>query len=203
MKIIGIGRNYAKHIKELGNKDLGDPVVFLKPDSAILRNNDSFYIPEYTKDVHHEVEIVVKICKVGKDIAPEFAHTYYREMALGIDFTARDLQSKYKKEGLPWTLAKGFNGSAPISNFVPVTEFGNIQNVNFSLKKNGELVQKGNTAEMLYPIDQLVCFVSRYMTLKKGDLIYTGTPEGVGPVQMGDRLQGFIEDKKFMDFEVR
>ncbi len=203
MKIIGIGRNYAKHIEELGNKRPDDPVVFLMPDSAILRNNDSFYFPEYSKEIHHEIEIVIRINKVGKNIEEKFASTYYSDFCLGIDFTARDLQSKFKKEGLPWTLAKGFNGSAPISQYFPIDKFGDINGLEFSLRKNGEIVQDGNTKHMIYSIDALVSFCSKYMTLKKGDLIFTGTPEGVGPVQIGDRLEGFIKDQKVLDFEVR
>ena len=203
MKIIGIGRNYVKHIEELGNKKPDDPVVFLMPDSAVLRNNDAFYYPSYSKDIHHEIEIVIKINKVGKDIEERYASTYFSEFCLGIDFTARDLQSKFKKEGLPWTLAKGFNGSAPLSPFYPKDKFGDLRNLGFSLKKNGELVQNGNTSNMIYSIDSLISFCSRFMTLKKGDLIFTGTPEGVGPVHIGDRLEGFIEEHKAFDFEVR
>jgi 2-keto-4-pentenoate hydratase/2-oxohepta-3-ene-1,7-dioic acid hydratase in catechol pathway len=203
MKIIGIGRNYAKHIKEMGNKPGSDPIVFLMPDSAVLRNNDAFYFPDYSQEVHYEVELVIRISKVGKNIEEKFAHNYYQEIALGIDFTARDLQARFKKEGLPWTLAKGFNGSAPISRFFPKNYFGPILELDFSLKKNDELVQSGNPANMIYSIDELIAFCSKYMTLKKGDLIFTGTPEGVGPVKIGDRLSGYISDQQVLDFEIR
>ena len=203
MKIIGIGRNYVKHIEELGNKKPDDPVVFLMPDSAILRNGDPFYYPPFSSDIHHEIEIVVRIDRVGKGIDEEYASKYYNQIALGIDFTARDLQSKFKEARLPWTLAKGFNGSAPISAFFPKEEFGDLNSLDFSLENNGDLVQKGNTKNMIYSIDYLISFCSKYMTLKKGDLIFTGTPEGVGPVAIGDRLKGFIKDQKVLDFEVK
>ncbi len=203
MKIIGIGRNYVKHIEELGNKKPDDPVVFLKPDSAILRNGDPFYYPPFSSDIHHEIEIVVRIDRVGKGIDEEYASKYYSQIALGIDFTARDLQSKFKEARLPWTLAKGFNGSAPISGFFPKEEFGDLNSLDFSLENNGDLVQKGNTRNMIYSIDYLISFCSKYMTLKKGDLIFTGTPEGVGPVAIGDRLKGYIKDQKVLDFEVK
>lgn len=203
MKLIGIGRNYVDHIKELNNETPGDPIVFLKPDSAILRNNDPFYVPEYSNDVHHEIEIVLRINKVGKYIEPKFAHTYFDEICLGIDFTARDLQTKAKEKGLPWTLAKGFNGSAPISPFFQKDQFGELDNLNFSLRINGEIRQQGNTNLMIFPIEKIIPFVSKFMTLKKGDLIFTGTPAGVGPVKVGDHLEGFIEDRKLLDFEVK
>jgi 2-keto-4-pentenoate hydratase/2-oxohepta-3-ene-1,7-dioic acid hydratase in catechol pathway len=203
MKIICIGRNYAAHIAELNNERPDAPVIFTKPDTAIIKNNEPFYFPDFSEDIHHEVEIVLKISKEGKSIHEAFAHKYYDEIGLGIDFTARDLQSKAKAKGLPWDLAKGFNGSAPISEFVPKEEFSNLSDINFSLEVNGELKQSGNTGYMLYNFDYIVSYISRFITLKKGDLIFTGTPEGVGPVQVGDRLEGFIEGKSFFNFEVK
>lgn len=203
MKIICIGRNYAAHIEELKNERPTEPVIFTKPDTALLRNNASFYYPNYTKEIHHEVEIVLKICEEGKSVAQEYAHKYYEELALGIDFTARDLQTKAKEKGLPWALAKGFNGSAPISKFVPVSNFSNLQDINFKLDLNGKTVQEGNTSLMLYTFDYIIAYVSQFITLKKGDLIFTGTPAGVGAVAIGDRLQGYIEQELFFDFEVK
>ncbi len=202
MKIIGVGRNYVEHAKELGNEVPSEPVLFLMPDSAILRKNDAFYYPSFSEDVHHELELVVKICRVGKNIQQKFAYKYYEEIGLGIDFTARDLQSQAKKKGLPWSIAKGFNGSLPISFFRPKQDF-DLDNIDLVLKKNGETVQHGNTKDMLFSIDQIIEYCSKFFTLKKGDLIYTGTPSGVGPVQIGDRLEGFLNDEKLLDFEVR
>ncbi|MBX2842484.1 MAG: fumarylacetoacetate hydrolase family protein, partial [Flammeovirgaceae bacterium] len=172
-------------------------------DNALLIKNKPFYYPDYTKDIHHEIEIIIKICEAGKCIDKRFAHKYYKEIGLGIDFTARDLQAKAKAKGLPWALAKGFDSSAPISDFVPKSNYVDLQNLNFSLKVNGEERQNGNTSHMLYPIDEIVSYISQFITLKKGDIIFTGTPKGVGPIQIGDRLEGFIEDKKFLDFEVK
>ncbi len=202
MKILAIGRNYAKHIKELNNERPDEPVVFGKPETAILKKNAAFYYPDFSNDIHHEVEILIKICKVGKNIDEKFAHKYYDEIGIGIDFTARDLQTKAKTKGLPWDLAKGFNGSAPISEFVSKSDF-DLSNPNFSLKKDGEDVQIGNTSMMLFSIDYIIAYVSKFFMLKKGDIIFTGTPEGVGPVQIGQRLEAFIEDKKMLDFEVK
>ncbi len=202
MKIICIGRNYVDHITELGNERPESPVIFQKPDTAILRNNDPFYIPNHSNEVHYEVEILVKINKEGKAIDPNFASKYYDEIGLGIDFTARDTQQYLKSKGLPWELAKGFNGSAPISPFIPKAEF-NLQNLNFKLAKNGSTVQEGNTSLMLWPIDEIISFVSRYFTLKKGDIIFSGTPKGVGQVKIGDRLTGYIENKQMFDFDVK
>ena len=203
MKILAIGRNYAEHIKELNNERPDEPVIFSKPDTAILRNNDPFYYPDFSKDIHHEVEILVKIEKVGKNIQPQFAHNYYREIGIGIDFTARDLQQKAKEKGLPWDIAKGFNGSAPISEFVPITDYPDLKNLNFSLKVNGEYRQQGNTSMMLFDIDYMIAYLSRFFTLKKGDIIFTGTPKGVAPVKIGDKLEAFIEDKKMLEFEIK
>ncbi len=202
MKIIGVGRNYAKHAKELGNEVPTEPVLFLMPDSAIVRKNEPFYYPDFSKDIHHEIEVVIRIDRVGKNIQKKFAHKYYSEIALGIDFTARDLQSIAKEKGLPWSLAKGFNGSLPISFYQDKTGY-DLNNLSFSLKLNGNLVQEGNTSNVLFDFDELIAYCSKYFTLKKGDLIYTGTPAGVGPVQIGDRLEGYLEDQKLLDFEVR
>lgn len=202
MKILAVGRNYLEHIKELGNQTPDDPVIFSKPETAILKDNEPFYYPDFSTDVHHEIEIVLKISKMGKNIEEKFAHKYYDEIGLGVDFTARDLQSKLKSKGLPWDLAKGFNGSAPISSFLPKKEF-DLSNLNFSLEVNEVLKQKGNTSLMIYSFDYLISFVSRFFTLKTGDLIFTGTPAGVGPVVAGDRLIGKLEDKVMLDFEVK
>ena len=203
MKIICIGRNYAKHIAELNNEKPDSPVIFLKPDTALLKNNDPFYYPSFSNDVHYETELLVKIKKEGKFIEEQFAHKYYDEIGLGVDFTARDLQTKLKTKGLPWDLAKGFNGAAVVSEFFPKSEFENVQNINFELKVNEELRQKGNTGSMLYTIDQFISYISTYFTLKTGDILFTGTPEGVGPVTIGDRLEGYVENKRVFDFEVK
>jgi acylpyruvate hydrolase len=202
MKIVAVGRNYAEHIAELNNEKPENPVIFSKPETALLRNNEPFYYPSFSNDVHHEVEIVLKISKMGKNIEEKFAHKYYEEIALGIDFTARDIQSNLKAKGLPWDLAKGFNDSAPISNFISKNGL-NLANLNFSLDKNGVRQQTGNTSMMLYSFDYLISFISKYFTLKTGDLIFTGTPSGVSPVQIGDRLIGKIEDNIMFDFEVK
>ncbi|MFY0627346.1 MAG: fumarylacetoacetate hydrolase family protein [Reichenbachiella sp.] len=202
MKILAIGRNYVDHIKELNNEIPDEPVIFTKPDTALLRNNDDFYFPDYTNEIHHEIELVVKISKVGKNIQKEFAPLYYNEFALGIDFTARDLQSKAKKKGLPWTIAKGFDGSAPISAFRSKKGY-DLDNLNFELRVNDLQVQKANTSLMMNSVDSIISYVSRFITLKKGDLIFTGTPKGVGPVNIGDRLEAFLENEKVMDFAIK
>ena len=202
MKIIAIGRNYAEHIKELQNERPDEPVVFLKPDTALLRDNAPFYYPDFSKDIHHEVEILLKISKEGKNIDPAFAHKYYEEIGIGIDFTARDLQQKCKTKGLPWEIAKAFNGSAPVSAFVPKAGY-NLADLNFSLRINGEIRQQGNTNLMLFNFDTIIAYVSKFFTLKTGDILFTGTPQGVGPVQVGDRLEAFIEDKPMLNFEVK
>lgn len=203
MKIICVGRNYAEHIAELNNEKPEEPVIFLKPETAQVRPGEHFYYPDFSNDVHYEVEIVVKINKVGKNIAEKFASSYYDEIGIGIDFTARDVQAKLKAKGLPWELAKAFNGSAPVSGFIPKTEFPDIQNINFDLKIDGETRQVGNTSMMLYRIDYLISFVSRYFMLKKGDLIFTGTPKGVGAVEVGNKLSASIEGKTLLQLEVR
>ncbi len=202
MKILAVGRNYVAHIAELNNEKPDQPVIFSKPETAILRNNEPFYYPDFTQDIHHEVEILLKISKMGKNIEEKFAHKYYEEIGLGIDFTARDIQTQLKNKGLPWDLAKGFNGSAPISEFIPKEGY-DMQNLNFSLDVNGERRQTGNTSLMLYSFDYLIAFISSYFTLKTGDIIYTGTPAGVGPVKIGDKLTGKIEEKVMFDFEVK
>jgi acylpyruvate hydrolase len=203
MKILAIGRNYAEHIAELNNQIPDEPVIFFKPDTALLKNNDPFYYPDFSQDIHHEIEIILRISKEGKNIAARFASKYYDAIGLGIDFTARDLQAKAKSKGLPWTLAKGFNGSAPVSEFLPVSEFPDLKNLNFRLLVNGQEKQNGNTSMMLNSFDDMLAYMSRFITLKKGDIIFTGTPSGVGPIKIGDRLEGFIEDKKLLDFEIK
>lgn len=203
MKIICIGRNYGAHARELGNEVPEKPVFFLKPDSAILRNNQPFFVPEFSKNVHYEAEIVVKIDRLGKNIKKQFAHRYYHEIALGIDFTARDLQDEAKAKGLPWAAAKGFDRSAPISRFIPLSETGSIQAIAFRLEKNGQLVQNGNTSDMIFAVEELIAWVSQFMTLKMGDIIFTGTPAGVGPVAIGDRLTGYIGEQKMLDFAIK
>ena len=203
MRIFAIGRNYAAHIAELENERPDEPVIFTKPDTALLRNNDPFYYPDFSTDIHHEVEVVLRICREGKYIDRRFAHKYFDQIGLGIDFTARDLQQKAKEKGLPWAIAKGFNGSAPVSVFVPVSRFENINKLSFRLEVNGEIRQEGNTELMLFPFDYIISYLSQFFTLKTGDLIFTGTPKGVGPVIVGDRLTGFLENEKMFDFEVR
>jgi acylpyruvate hydrolase len=203
MKILCIGRNYADHISELNNERPTEPVVFLKPDTAVLKDNEPFYHPDFSKDIHHEVEIVLKINKVGKNIESKFAHKYYDEIGIGIDFTARDLQSKLKEKGLPWEKAKAFDNSAPISGFVSKAQFADLKSLNFHLEINGEVRQKGNTEMMLWNFDEIIAEISKYFTLKTGDLIFTGTPAGVGKVNIGDRLMAFIEGVEMMSFEVK
>lgn len=203
MKIICIGRNYTKHIEELHNERPEEPVVFLKPDSAVLLKQHPFVIPEFSDDIHHEVEIIVRINKVGKYIDAKFAPNYYDEIGLGIDFTARDLQAKLKEKGLPWEKAKAFDGSAVIGSFLSKKDFSSTENINFELKSNGNTVQKGNTSHMLWKIDELIAYVSQYFTLKIGDIIFTGTPEGVAKVNPNDILEGFIENKKLFRIQVK
>ena len=203
MKIICIGRNYTDHIKELANERPSDPVVFIKPDSAVLPKEQDFYIPEFTTDVHYEVEVLLKIKKVGKHIDARFAHKYYDEVGLGIDFTARDLQSKLKEKGLPWEKAKGFDGAAVIGKWLPKSEFKNLNDLNFSLFKNGEEVQKGNTGLMLWKIDELISYVSQFFMLKKGDVIFTGTPAGVGKISVNDYLSGVLEGKELFSLKIK
>ena len=203
MKILCIGRNYAEHIAELKNETPAEPVIFSKPDTALLRQNAPFYYPDFSQDIHHEVELILRISKEGKNIQPKFAQNYFDGIGLGVDFTARDLQSNLKAKGLPWTIAKEFNGSAPISEFKPLSDFPDLNNINFSLNINGEEKQKGNSGMMLHTFADIIAFISKFITLKKGDVIFTGTPAGVGPVKIGDRLEGFIEQEKMFDFEVK
>lgn len=202
MKIICIGRNYAKHIEELANERPENPIIFLKPDSAILPNKNPFFIPPFSNDVHYEVEVLVKINKVGKHISEKFAHKYYDEIGLGIDFTARDIQAKCKEKGLPWEKAKGFDGSAVIGNFYAKEQF-DLKKLKFQLVKNNVTVQDGNTNAMLWTIDELISYVSQYFTLKKGDIIFTGTPAGVGKVLENDVLTGVIEEKEAFKVRVK
>lgn len=203
MKIICIGRNYVNHIAELNNERPDEPVIFMKPDSAVLPDKAPFVIPEFSNDIHHEIEVIVKITKMGKYIDTKFAHKYYDEIGLGIDFTARDVQNKLKEKGLPWEKAKAFDGSAIIGDFLPKNHFNSVENITFELTNNGKTVQKGNTSHMLWKIDEIIAYVSQYFTLKKGDVIFTGTPEGVAKVNPNDILEGFIEDKKLLRLHIK
>ena len=204
MKIIAIGMNYAAHNKELNNTLLPEkPVIFMKPDSAILKDGKPFFIPEFTNRVDYETELVVRICRLGKHIAPRFAHRYYDAVTVGIDFTARDLQSDFRGKGLPWELCKGFDDSAVLGKFVPVENLPPIQDLHFHLDIDGQTVQRGHTADMLFKVDEIIAYVSQFCTLKIGDLLYTGTPVGVGPVSVGQHLQGYLEGEKLLDFHVR
>ena len=204
MKIICIGRNYVNHARELGNEVPKEPVIFLKPDTALLRNNEPFFVPDFADEFHYEAEMVVKISRLGKNIATQFAHRYYDEIGMGIDFTARDLQSKLKEKGLPWERAKAFDRSAAISKtFVPKHRFKDIQNINFKLLVDGNERQSGYTGNMLFKVDEIIAYVSKFFTLKIGDLIYTGTPEGVGKVNIGERFEVFLEKEKMMDFLIK
>ncbi|MDB4402275.1 fumarylacetoacetate hydrolase family protein [Algibacter sp.] len=203
MKLICIGRNYTEHIKELQNEKPTDPVVFLKPDTAILLKKQPFFIPDFSDDVHYEVEVLVKINRVGKHIDKKFANKYYNEIGLGIDFTARDVQSALKVKGLPWEKAKSFDGAAVIGKWIDKNEVENVDHFEFSLKKNDEIVQNGNTSHMLWKIDELIEYVSKYFTLKIGDIIFTGTPAGVGKVIADDKLKGFIESKEMFSITVK
>lgn len=203
MKIIAIGRNYAAHAKELNNAIPAKPIIFLKPDTAVLKDNKPFYIPDFSSDIHYELEVVLKVCKEGKHIAEKFASTYYDEIGLGIDFTARDIQTQHKEKGLPWELAKAFDHSAAISTFLPKAEFVNIYDLHFELQINKETRQNGHTANLLFSFEKIIAFVSQYITLKKGDLIFTGTPEGVGQVRQGDQLEAWLEGKQLLNFSVK
>lgn len=202
MKFICVGRNYSNHAKELNNEIPKDPVLFIKPDTALARPGDDWYIPEFTENLQHEVEVLIKISKVGKYIQPEFAGNYYSEIGLGIDFTARDLQDRLKEKGLPWEKSKAFDRSALIGNFVSKEKF-NLDNLNFSLVKNGNIQQKGNTSEMIFTFDYLISYISQYFTLKMGDIIFTGTPSGVSKLSENDFLEGFIENEKFFEVKIR
>jgi acylpyruvate hydrolase len=203
MKIVAVGRNYAEHAKELNNPVPQVPVIFLKPDTAVLKDNKPFYHPEFSKDIHHEIEVVLKISKEGKYIPEKFAGNYFEEIGLGIDFTARDIQQKHKEKGLPWELAKAFDNSAPVSSFLPKNRFADLYNINFNLEINNNLVQQGNTKDLIFSFENLIAFISQYITLKKGDLIFTGTPQGVGKVNIGDRLVGYLDNERLLDFYIK
>jgi 2-keto-4-pentenoate hydratase/2-oxohepta-3-ene-1,7-dioic acid hydratase in catechol pathway len=203
MKIIAIGRNYAAHAKELNNPLPSSPVIFLKPDTAVLKDNRPFYIPDFSSDIHYELEVVLKVCKEGKHIQEKFAANYYDEIGLGIDFTARDIQSIHKEKGLPWELAKAFDNSAAISSFVPKSTINDLYNLEFELKVNNESRQNGNTRNILFSFEKIISFVSQYITLKKGDLIFTGTPEGVGQVHTGDKLEAWLEGQQLLNFDIK
>ena len=205
MKIIAVGMNYAQHNKELGHtQENREPFIFMKPDSAILKDGKPFFVPDFSHEVHYETEVVVRICRLGKNIAPRFAHRYYDAVTVGIDFTARDLQRKFREAGNPWELCKGFDNSAAIGTFISLEQAGgDLQNLDFHLDIDGCEVQRGNTADMLFKIDDIIAYVSRFMTLKIGDLLFTGTPAGVGPVSVGQHLQGYLGGEKLLDFHIR
>ena len=204
MRIFCIGRNYVEHIQELNNERPEEPVIFTKPDTALIRNGNPFYYPDFSKDVHYEAELVLRICKEGKNIEEKFAHKYFDSIGVGIDFTARDLQQKAKEKGLPWDIAKGFNGSAPLSDkFIQVSDFKNLKDINFSLQVGGQLKQQGNTGLMLFSFEYIISYLSKFFTLRTGDYIFTGTPKGVGPVTIGNILTAYIENEKLLEFEVK
>lgn len=204
MKILAVGLNYESHNLEMKRTfKSSEPVIFMKPESALLKDGKPFFIPDFSNEIHYETEIVIKINRLGKNIAEEFANRYYDQLTLGIDFTARDLQRNLKEKGLPWEIAKGFDGSAPMGTFISKQEFQNMQDINFHLNINSNTVQQDNTSNMIYSVDKIIAYVSQFFTLKIGDLIFTGTPAGVGPVQIDDHLEGYIENKKLLDFNVR
>jgi len=203
MKIICVGRNYVKHIKELHNEFPKEPIIFIKPDTSILLKNKDFYLPDFSSNIQYEVELLIKISKEGKKIPLDFASRYYDQVGIGIDFTARDIQNNAKNKGLPWTLSKGFNDSAPVSEFLSIKRFKDIQKINFLLKKNNKVVQKSNSDKMIYKIDFLINYISNFIHLKIGDIIFTGTPEGVGGIKKGDNLKAYIEDEKLLDFNIK
>ncbi|MFC2137745.1 fumarylacetoacetate hydrolase family protein [Bacteroidota bacterium] len=203
MKIICIGRNYIDHAKELNNPLPEKPVFFLKPDTSLVQNNKPFFYPEFSNEIHHEVEVVLKINRIGKHIEERFAHRYFNEIGIGIDFTARDIQNMQKDKGLPWEIAKAFDHSAPISKFIKINEFKNIRNLDFSLSINNSIVQQGNTIDMIFSFDKIISYISKFITLKIGDLIFTGTPAGVGPVKINDHLEAYIEKNQLLDFYIK
>lgn len=203
MKIICIGLNYHSHIQELKSQIPEVPVFFMKPETAMIVRNRPFFLPDFSSDIHYEVELLVRINKLGKSIQKKFAHTYYDEIGLGIDFTARDLQQKVRSEGLPWEITKSFDGSAVIGTFLPKSQFTDLNNISFHLQLNDRIVQQGNSNDMIFDIDTIIEYVSQFVTLKIGDIIFTGTPVGVGPVAINDRLQGFVGDQKLFDFRVK
>ncbi len=203
MKIICIGRNYRDHAKELNNPLPEKPVFFMKPDSSIIKNGKPFFYPDFSNEIHHEIELVLKISRLGKAIEEKFAYRYYNEIGLGIDFTARDLQAECKKKGLPWEVAKAFEGSAPIGNFLSIEQFEDMRSIDFHLDINNKTIQEGSSAELIFSFDHLISYLSQFVPLKEGDLIFTGTPAGVGPVKRNDHLQGYIGQKKLLDFYVK
>ncbi|MCK9219971.1 MAG: fumarylacetoacetate hydrolase family protein [Bacteroidales bacterium] len=203
MKIICIGRNYVDHIKESNHAIPASPVFFLKPDTSLLIRNRPFYLPSFSREIHHEIELVMKICKVGKNIQKKFAATYFNEIGIGIDLTARDLQETAKNKGLPWTIAKGFDQSAPIGKFLPISTFSDLMDINFHLELNEKTVQHGNSGMMVFPFDEIISYISQYMTLRTGDLIFTGTPSGVGPITKGDKLEAYIGEEKLLTCQVK
>jgi 2-keto-4-pentenoate hydratase/2-oxohepta-3-ene-1,7-dioic acid hydratase in catechol pathway len=203
MKIFAIGQNYIEHNKELNSKNPTEPVVFMKPDTALLKNNKPFYLPDFSEELHYETELIIKINKIGKNIDAKFAHRYFSEIGLGVDFTARDLQRKLKNEGKPWEISKAFDNSAVIGNFLPAEQFTDIQDIHFHMDLNSNRVQTGHSADMIFPVNELIAYVSRYFTLKIGDILFTGTPVGVGKVAIGDRLEGYINNIKMFDFKVK
>ena len=203
MKIFCVGRNYADHAAELQNEVPSDPLIFMKPKTALLQHNDAFYYPDFTVDLHYECELVVQMCKNGKHVKPKYAHRYYDKVGLGIDFTARDLQNRLKKAGHPWEIAKAFDRSAVVGRMLPAEELRPVNDLSFRLLKNGLPVQQGHTAQMIFSVDVLIAYISRYFTLNIGDYVFTGTPAGVGRVQIGDQLSGYLEDQKLFDFEIK
>ncbi|MHB9056159.1 MAG: fumarylacetoacetate hydrolase family protein [Paludibacteraceae bacterium] len=203
MKIFAIGQNYIEHNKELNSANPTEPVVFMKPDTAALKNNKPFYLPDFSDEIHYETELIVKINKIGKNVAPKFANRYYDEIGLGVDFTARDIQRRLKKEGKPWEVCKAFDNSAVIGGFLSKNELGDVQNIDFHLDLDGVTVQHGNSKDMIFEIDTLIAYVSKFFTLKIGDILFTGTPVGVGKVGIDNRLEGYIFDKKMFDFQVK
>jgi len=203
MKIICIGLNYGDHAREMGRTLPEKPVIFLKPDSSLLKNNKPFFIPEFSRNIHYEIEIVLRICKLGRSVSEKYAYRYYDQLTLGVDMTARDLQSSLSSAGSPWDISKSFDGAAPVGEFIPIKEAGDVNNISFRLEKNGVIVQSGNTSRLIYNFDQIISYVSQFFTLKTGDLIFTGTPSGVGPVNRNDRLTGYIGDRRIIDFMIK
>ena len=205
MKIFAVGWNYLNHNKEMNRALLPkEPVLFMKPDTALLKDGKPFFLPPFSERIEYETELVVRISRLGKNIAPRFAHRYYDAVTVGIDFTARDLQARLRAEGSPWEISKGFDGSAVVGDFIPVDEVaGNLQDLHFSLRSDGKEVQRGHTADMIFPVDEMIAYISRFYTLRMGDLLFTGTPEGVGPVAIGNRLQGYLGERQLLDFHVR
>ena len=203
MKIFAIGQNYIEHNKEMNSANPAEPIVFMKADTAALRDNKPFFLPDFSKEIHYETELIIKFNRIGRNISPRFAHRYYDEIGLGIDFTARDLQKRLKQEGKPWEISKAFDNSAVIGSFIPKEVIADIQNIDFHLDLNGNIVQQGNSKDMIFPVSELIAYISKFFTIKIGDILYTGTPVGVGKVSIGDRLQGYIFDKKMFDFQVK